>query len=464
MSEDNNKIVVTETLPSDSYGIDHPVLTGYHITKFREQMIDNGNNAKTVDYIISNAYQSILHYKRTNVQSENEYQKPIKMLCLGKVQSGKTSFFLASICLAFDNGYDVAYVLGGTKLRLKKQNLGRIIETYRNNEKIKILDVNTKNFNEDIASYVNEGYKVILVILKNAAEKSNLGKLKELTIKYPDLPSVVVDDEGDEFTPGAERAKKKNSKAGKTHDKVVEIITTFKICTFLSITATPQANLLVSTFDGISPNRLVLVQPGKGYTGGREFFDTKDNPHVVLITDKDDFVDSIPESFKDALHFFLFACALKRSSGDYKPLSMLVHPSSLNKIQDVVAFRINKYINDTVAVKNNKILYDDLFTEVKKSADDYKKANNIDTVDIQKVISELPAVIDNLLVQTINYSSADYGSDDDENEPIYKIKVGGNMLGRGLTIDRLIVSYIYRDSKESQVDTMYQRCRWFGYK
>lgn len=46
----------------------------------------------------------------------------------------------------------------------------------------------------------------------------------------------------------------------------------------------------------------------------------------------------------------------------------------------------------------------------------------------------------------------------------YKIYVGGNMLGRGLTIRNLNVTYMYRDSKVTQIDTLYQRARWFGYK
>lgn len=69
-------------------------------------------------------------------------------------------------------------------------------------------------------------------------------------------------------------------------------------------------------------------------------------------------------------------------------------------------------------------------------------------------------------IEVINSSNINKNDDDEEKEnaPLYQIKVGGNMLGRGLTINRLIVSYIYRDSKEPAVDTMYQRCRWFGYK
>ena len=43
--------------------------------------------------------------------------------------------------------------------------------------------------------------------------------------------------------------------------------------------------------------------------------------------------------------------------------------------------------------------------------------------------------------------------------------VGGNMLGRGVTIEGLAVTYITRRAKnETNADTMEQRARWFGYK
>ena len=45
------------------------------------------------------------------------------------------------------------------------------------------------------------------------------------------------------------------------------------------------------------------------------------------------------------------------------------------------------------------------------------------------------------------------------------ILVGGNMLGRGVTIEGLAVTYITRRAKnETNADTMEQRARWFGYK
>lgn len=459
--ENSNKLVVTENRGTEvPDSIEHPNFGGFFLQKYRERMLVD-ESEETVDHILANSYQSIGLFKNP----KSEYlQKPIKMLCLGKVQSGKTSFFLGSIALAFDNGYDIAYVLGGTKLKLKEQNLGRIIESFDNNDKVKIFDV-TNGFNEDVKHLIEQGYKLILVILKNASENTNLGKLKVFSEMYRDIPAVIVDDEGDEFTPGAERAKKKNVKAGRTHDKIVEIISSFNVCTFLSVTATPQANFLISTFDGVSPDRLVLVRPGEGYTGGHAFFDTNDNPHVIAIEDKDDFIDSIPSSFKDALYFFIFACALKRCGGDVKPYSMLVHPSSFSAIQDIVAFRVKNFIDYTIEPSTkdeNSIAFDDLCGSLKQSYDSYIKVNGICKYSFDEICKQLNDVVSNLDVQTINYGNPDLGSYEDS--LLYKIKVGGNMLGRGLTIDRLIVSYIYRDSKEAQVDTMYQRCRWFGYK
>ena len=42
--------------------------------------------------------------------------------------------------------------------------------------------------------------------------------------------------------------------------------------------------------------------------------------------------------------------------------------------------------------------------------------------------------------------------------------VGGNILGRGLTIDNLLVTYYLRRAKTSQMDTVLQHARMFGYR
>lgn len=141
------------------------------------------------------------------------------------------------------------------------------------------------------------------------------------------------------------RNQENNPKAGKTHDKIVEIIKNIRICSFLSVTATPQANLLISTIDTISPDKLVLVKPGEGYIGGKEFFDTEDNPNVNVISDVDDFTSSIPNSFKKAMYYFLTICAIKQAEGDMGHYSMLVHPSSLNSVQEGVTEKIQRFFD-----------------------------------------------------------------------------------------------------------------------
>ena len=114
-------IVVTEVINNNSEKyITSPVFDGYNITKFKE-LLSEEESEETVGHILSNAYQSICYFK--NPVNDNDPQNPSKVLCLGKVQSGKTSFFLATTALAFDNGYDIAYILGGTKLKLKKNSI-----------------------------------------------------------------------------------------------------------------------------------------------------------------------------------------------------------------------------------------------------------------------------------------------------------------------------------------------------
>ncbi|VEU63485.1 Z1 domain [Mycoplasmopsis bovirhinis] len=459
---DSNKIILTKVVGdkkvADNY-INLAKLNGFYIKRFKE-FLAKSEDSQTISNILSNSYQAIYNFKNPT-GNINQYS-PIKILCLGKVQSGKTSFFLASTALAFDNGYDIAYILAGTKLKLKDQNFNRLVEGFKNNEKVKIFNLNS-SFKEDIKDLIKQGCKIILVVLKNPAENTNLGKMMQLAKLYSGIPSIVIDDEGDEFTPGAPKSKKRGI-SNKTHDNIVDIITSFKICTFLSVTATPQANLLISTYDHISPDRALLVKPGKNYTGGRSFFDTIDNPHIKVIDDNDDFENSIPDSFKEALYLFIFSCALKRAQGDYKPFSMLVHPSSFNKIQDIVGLRIKKYINTTITSgleDKNSIYFDDLKTEISKCYKEYYELNNgIIKIEFKKIVDELSNVVKNLNLQVINHNNIEK----EKTNFLYNIKVGGNMLGRGLTLDRLIVSYIYRDSKEAQVDTMYQRCRWFGYK
>ncbi len=420
-------------------------------------------SVNVVDRIFANAYKALNLFACPNTSERNLS----KILCLGKVQSGKTAFFITTTAVAFDNGYQISYILGGTKTALLNQNYIRATGEFSNDSDIVVLDIKTIDY-ENITENLSKNKKIVVLVLKNAAEKTNLGKLKQFVDEFSDIPSIIIDDEGDEVTPGAPKQKKKNIRAGKTHDVITEIITTPKCCTYLSVTATPQANLLLSTIDEMSPDYAILVEPGEGYTGGNSYHDIMDNPHVIEIRDTDDFEDSIPASFTESLYFFIFACCLQRAKGLTKPYSMLVHPSSLTVIHNIIKSKIDDYIDGFVKILKDPqhVAYTDAIDNIKKCYEIYVKENLLCNYTFNDVISQLPYVYDEIKTYQFNVSSNGRVSmkEAEFDESLYKIYIGGNMLGRGLTIENLIVTYIYRDSKVTAIDTLYQRARWFGYK
>ena len=75
---------------------------------------------------------------------------------------------------------------------------------------------------------------------------------------------------------------------------------------------------------------------------------------------------------------------------------------------------------------------------------------------------EIIQVIGSCGIHKINGDSVQNNADEIYD---YNIYVGGTMLGRGLTLKGLAITYIIRTAKGvSTVDTVQQRARWFGYK
>ncbi len=448
---------------SNINSIPSPKIDGYCKMLLEKHMLESSSK-DSVGHIFSNAYKTLQYL----INPEDEGPKRNKILCLGKVQSGKTAFFISSLALAFDNGYNLAYVIGGTKTKLKDQNYERISLEFENNPKVKVIDIAAKE-HEEPRELLKEGYKVIIVALKNVgSDNANLGIVESYSNLLGDIPSVIVDDEGDECSPGAPKLKSKNSRAGRTHDVLTDIINNINICTFLSVTATPQANFLISTIDELSPDFALLVEPGKGYTGGNSFHDVYNNPHVIEINDSNSFNYSTPESFKKALDFFIFSVIYQNYKNDLRDFSMLVHPSSLTKVQSMVVEKVRdqlEYVKEGLNNVNN-LSFDSLYNNVYNSGSDLiTEFENYEDFK-NKTINFLKTVLGSINVFEFNVSDSGRQSilEEKEDKSKYKIYVGGNMLGRGLTIKNLNVTYMYRDSKVTQIDTLYQRARWFGYK
>ena len=82
-----------------------------------------------------------------------------------------------------------------------------------------------------------------------------------------------------------------------------------------------------------------------------------------------------------------------------------------------------------------------------------------------QVKSALNGVFEHLHLYVINSKSdevLDYGRYQKEGIGLTAIAVGGLSLSRGLTIEGLTISYMYRNTK--MYDTLMQMGRWFGYR
>lgn len=439
--------------------IENIVIDGYHTSQMKEYLIQS-RGKKTADHIMSNAYKVLPFFADTKLPNSSS-----KILCLGKVQSGKTAFFISSIALAFDNGYNVCMLFGGTKNNLLDQNLSRLYEDFQNNPSIKIIELRNTN-QDEILDHINAGYKIILVVLKNVSnESSNLYEALSYSSILASTPTLIIDDESDEHTPGAPKRKAKNPRAGITHDVISDLLESYKNVTIMFVTATPQANLLISTMDRLSPDYAVLVEPGADYTGGDAFHDLNTNDHVVEIGDADDFKTSIPKSYQDALKYFMLGAAIMNTKGSNNRYSMLIHPSHLTKVQKNIVEKITEDLEDLLSILNDKhhIAHRTVINDFKLSfRNEHESYTDFDTV-MKYLINNL----DQFKVYEFNTTKSGRSDIEDntlDTDVLFKIYVGGNMLGRGVTIPNLTVTYMYRDSKVSAIDTLYQRARWFGYK
>lgn len=403
-------------------------------------------------------------------------EKVVKVLCLGKVQSGKTAFFITTMAMAMDNGYQLFYVIGGTKNNLLSQNRNRIQREFKNNDDVFIMDINGADV-EEVRHKLRRGYKVILMILKhkNISSSSNLTELENIASELNAWPSVIVDDEGDEYSQAKETGDNPNSKK-KVRDKAVhsslrKCIENMKRGVYLSVTATPQSNLLVSTLNTLSPDECILVEPGDGYTGASTFHDTIDSQFVEEANDHDRFEETVPESFREALRYFILGCAIRKFRGDDGAHSMLVHPSKSVDVHKGVADKISALLSSiTKQIQNpNNIAHDTIKAEFKKTFEKYKR-EFIGETCFESVWNFIERNLDRTKIFIINGRELDdlKKREDLKQQEMnykYKIYIGGAMLERGITLENLAVTYIYRQSQtQDNVDTLFQRARWFGYK
>lgn len=439
-------------------------------------------------------------------------------LVIGHVQSGKTANYIGLVSKAADAGYKFIIVIAGIHNNLRKQTQIRIDEGFvgrdstpdrkrkevgvgvlNRNRKFPItLTTTDKDFTKQIANQLVadlQGFSqpVVVVIKKNVHMLHNLynwlkeWNLKGSTDKIAEIPMLMIDDEADNASVNTKRS---DLDPTRTNQEIRQILSLFRKSCYVGYTATPFANIFINPDssdemldDDLFPRDFIycLDAPTNYFGPGKVFLDEESSDRILCtINDAEDYIElshrkdwaipDLPPSMKQAVNSFVIGKAIRiRRGQERKHCSMMINASRFVDVQRQIREHVSYYLAtmargiryshalpEAQALKNEhmadlKKTYDEEFTNIAESWSEIQKAS--------------ASAIDSIKTYLINSKSGealDYKHYEENGESLTVIAVGGLSLSRGLTLEGLMVSYMYRNTK--MYDTLMQMGRWFGYR
>jgi hypothetical protein len=410
--------------------------------------------------------------------------RPPTCLMYGRVQSGKTAAMILTSALCLDNGFRVVIVLTAdnvalveqTTNRFKDLNGPRVFSSVRD-------DVYEWEGQEDELRQDIRTDGLVLVCAKDAFHLPRIINFLQ-QIEAPSFPAIVFDDEADAATPDTTLAARsagranapeypstinrrviENLRPGEEGESVGEIL---PHGLFVQVTATPFLLFLQRKTSRIRPNVTFVVEPGEEYCGGDAFFVGFDPaaappaPPIVLVTAGEAGTMTrrrVPDGLAASINFFLLAAAAKGRRDDSWPTNgfkHLSHTSSRIDQHTVVANHIERHITELrrqlrAPAAEAEGLFATAYAELQRT---FPQAAPLGTL--------LPVVND--VVRQAEIIRINSATDVPRYGPRINFLVGGNILGRGLTIDDLLVTYYIREAQTSQMDTVWQHARMYGYR
>ncbi|ENT1914775.1 DEAD/DEAH box helicase [Neisseria gonorrhoeae] len=386
--------------------------------------------------------------------SQTEPKIAQNVLLLGNVQSGKTAQVLGVLsALADDGDHKVFLYLTTDSVDLQDQTVKRAKANLKNF--IVLSEADDRSFME----VMKAENPILVVIKKNARVLKRWRNLFASQSSLKGYPLVIVDDEAD-----AASLNTNSDKPAKDASTINKLLNDIKnsCCQslFIQLTATPQSLLLQHEESDWQPEFIHFFEAGEKYIGGNFVFSAPPSYIVRFIdSELDDMKDEsgeIAEGAKQALLSFLITCA-EFALCDKANCNFALHPSY--KIQDHQAFskKIQAFLNDLVQAVNNG---EDLAGSFKESYLDLQKTKP-DIHHFDEIYEKLTALLENKQISTLVVNSQT--ETDFDLEKGFNIIIGGNVIGRGLTIPKLQTVYYSRTAKKPNADTFWQHSRIFGY-
>lgn len=410
-------------------------------------------------------------------------------LIIGYVQSGKTLSFTTITALARDNGFPLVILLAGTKTVLHGQTSDRLsedLEVLRDGGMSPWTLVNNPDATPAAASQLATWIKTtldpttpakfrrttVITVMKNTTRVDNLRGLLALLpahgIDTSTLPIIVIDDEADQAGMNAGRRKEGVKEETATYASILGLRKAAPNASYLMYTATPQAPLLISIADALSPDFVNVLTPGSAYTGGRYFFEERVNEFVTLMSD-DEVTRALdaaavepPESLESALATFYLVKAI---FDDHEMVSMLVHPSHGTELHTLYGSFVTQLKESWQnLLKSPGPDRDELIdTYFRPAYDEVVKRADREVPTLDELLAEIPHWMVATQIRVINSDPTNADDLQWKSAPAW-IVIGGNKLDRGFTIEGLAVTYMPRGTGVGNADTIQQRARFFGYK
>ena len=424
------------------------------------------------------------------------------ILVLGEVQSGKTLSFTSVIALARDNNIPITVLLAGTKRPLMKQNFEQLVKDLNRNSSGSapqwLITNNTKNDVKDaviesIETWYNSntpGQFKKAIVIASMKTPAGIKKVTHFLKQVQDeigktIPCLIIDDEGDQASPNTKVAQEEFSS---TYSAISDLRDSLQNHSFLSYTATPEANLLLSLSDHLSPESVVVLSPGDEYVGGYKLFVDRsiENKFSIKIPDdelgvatKPKFGDLPPKSLVSALAYFLVCMTVAQKKYEkVRPISMLIHPDSTidshTKYKKWVNSIINKWVMHFDENNLDSANYN-IPSDFSNAIINLRKTVDLESIFLDSSSGNLEIELMKLIkfwikpeyleVRVVNSERATHNVSPDEwNTRSGWILIGAGKLDRGFVVKNLAVTYMPRGIGGGNVDTIQQRGRFFGYK
>ena len=383
---------------------------------------------------------------------------------LGYVQSGKTTSITALCAAAADRGFTLIVAILGSTILLRDQNRSRVEDKLGLDEHsyrwVSIPEFNLKSTSKDISNWLEKDRIVFVPVIKNAKV---INKVAEIfgSCNFHDRNILVIDDEADQ---ASLNTKVEQFDESATYTAIKNLRAKLPTHLFVQYTATPYAPLLLPDGDPLMPEDVQFLMPGRGYTGGREFFIDHSQEVLRQIPSSDEqnaktMLSALPISLEKAIcNYIVGATHLFFQDKSNAPISMLIHSTFKNDLQAKYHFLLEKYL---AKMKANDNLEESELGQLIQQERLYLYNLGVLQMSDDEFWEKVKYVIKEITLWLVN--SASEVKKIKWNLAPFHILIGGNKLDRGFTVEGLTVTYMNRPVSD-QIDTLEQRARAFGYR